>query len=274
MAQAPRFSATEIAGQIAAHAPSGIMYLLGVLLAVRGALLVMDLAGVNTVTAKVSGLPAPAATRKVVDIPSILRTNLFGQSAAATGTDAPLTTMNLKLKLVFADNDPKRGVAALGPDDNDIKDYQVGDEVPGGARLNAVYMDRVLLDRDGSIEALPLPVREPATPDAVRALPPPMTGNPVPPLQRVQQAMQNNPGLLNQVIQRQAVFADGHLRGMRVNPGTNAQAFARLGLKAGDLVTAINGAPLDDPAHSNDVFNSLNGAAEAHVTVVRNGKEQ
>ena len=39
---------------------------------------------------------------------------------------------------------------------------------------------------------------------------------------------------------------DGKLRGMRVYPGTNAQAFNRLGLRPGDLVTAINGTTLDD----------------------------
>jgi general secretion pathway protein C len=58
---------------------------------------------------------------------------------------------------------------------------------------------------------------------------------------------------------------------MRVYPGTNAQAFNRLGLRAGDLVTAINGTTLQDQTRGNEIFNSLSGAAEARVTVIRGG---
>jgi general secretion pathway protein C len=117
-----------------------------------------------------------------------------------------------------------------------------------------------------------MPKREGAGPPP--PAPAPVAANPAASLQRVQAAIQNNPGLISQVIQRQAVFENGRLRGMRVNPGPNAAAFARLGLKPNDIVTAINGTPLDDQAHSNEVFNTLSGSAEAQVTVLRNGREQ
>jgi len=270
VAQAPRFSG-DLADRLAAQGPLWILLLLIVLVGLRGALLVADLAGPRTATVGTASLGAPAASRKVVDVPAILRANLFGQGATASGVDAPVTTMNLKLAFVIAATDPKNGMAALGSSDSDVNVYKVGDEVPGGARLNAVYVDRVLLDRGGSIEALLLPMQPGGS--AVAPPPMPMGINPSASAQRVQQAIQNNPGLLNQVIQRQAVFADGRLRGMRVNPGSNAQAFARLGLKPNDLVTAINGTPLDDQARSNEIFGTLSSSAEAHVTVVRNGRE-
>jgi general secretion pathway protein C len=92
-------------------------------------------------------------------------------------------------------------------------------------------------------------------------------------MERVQQIIRDNPGLINQIMSRQPVFQDGRLVGVRVNPGSNAQAFNRLGLRPNDLVTAINGLALDDQQRSNDVFNSLNGAAQARVTVSRNGRE-
>ncbi|MEJ0100559.1 MAG: type II secretion system protein GspC [Pseudomonadota bacterium] len=244
-----------------------------VLLSVRAALLVVDLTSAPYVPAARTTQQATATvSRKVVDLPSILRVNLFGQSPPATGTDAPVTAMNLKLVLVIAADDEKKGLAALGPSLTDIKVYRVGDSVPGGAVLHAVYVDRVLLNRAGAIEALMVPPLNGQAAGGV--VPPPVVANPAVSLARVQQVMQNNPNLLNQVIQRQAVFADGHLRGMRVNPGQNAQAFSKLGLRPGDLVTAINGTPLDDQARSNDVFNSMANSAVAHVTVVRGGKEQ
>jgi type II secretion system protein C len=75
-------------------------------------------------------------------------------------------------------------------------------------------------------------------------------------------------------MHRTPVFTDGRLRGMRVSPGPNAAAFARLGLRNNDLVTAINGVELNGEARSRDVFDSLSGAAEARVTVERNGTAQ
>jgi general secretion pathway protein C len=256
--------------RIANQVPSWIFVLLIVLIGIRGAQLVVDLAGASTVVARSSSPGAPSAMRKVVDIPSILRANLFGQSPTAAGTDAPVTTMNLKLVLVFAANDEKLGLAAIGSGTEEVKVYKVGDAVPGGARLHAVYVDRVLLDRGGSIEALLVPPRSGAAQGPATALPVASAGVS---MERVQQIILDNPGLINQVMSRQAVFQDGRLAGVRVNPGPNTQAFNRLGLRPNDLVTAINGMPLDDQSRANEVFNTLNGASQARVTVNRNGRE-
>jgi PDZ domain-containing secreted protein len=47
-----------------------------------------------------------------------------------------------------------------------------------------------------------------------------------------------------------------------------------LGLKAGDLVTAINGTPLDDPQRSQDVFNTIQTSDHVTVTIERGGQRQ
>jgi general secretion pathway protein C len=205
----------------------------------------------------------------VVDTPTILRANLFGQAATPAG-NAPVTSMALLLGGVIADADDKRGFALIGTGSTDIKFYKVGDTVPGGARLAAVQVDRVLLDRGGVLETLLLPPRSTVN----LGVPPPVAPPPTASVEKVQQLMRDNPGIIGQVIQRQAVFADGKLRGMRVYPGPNAQAFGKLGLRPGDLVTAINGSRLDDQTRSNEVFGTLASAAEAHITVERSGREQ
>ncbi len=208
-------------------------------------------------------------TRNVVDVPSILRANLFGQGAPAPGSgNAPITSMALVLAGVIADVDEKRGFAMLGTSATDIKVYRVGSVVPGGALLSSVLVDRVLLDRGGAIEALMIPRVTAGTAAPLVSTPPP-PGNSV---ARVQQVLRNNPALIAQVIQRQPVISnEGKLRGMRVYPGTNVQSFNRLGLRPGDLVTAINGTTLEDQTRGEEIFNSLSGAAEARVTVIRNG---
>jgi general secretion pathway protein C len=68
--------------------------------------------------------------------------------------------------------------------------------------------------------------------------------------------------------------AAGKLRGFRAYPGRNRAIFSKLGLKAGDLVTAINGTPLDDPQRSQDVFNTIQTSDHVTVTIERSGQKQ
>jgi len=90
----------------------------------------------------------------------------------------------------------------------------------------------------------------------------------------MQRALSNEPGLISDVLRPQPVFADGKLHGYRVYPGRDVKAFAALGLRNGDLVLAINGTALDDPARGNEIFSTLGNSDQAHVTVMRNGQQQ
>jgi len=62
------------------------------------------------------------------------------------------------------------------------------------------------------------------------------------------------------------------LRGFRVYPGRNRSAFNGLGLRPGDLVTAINGTTLDDPQRSQEIFNTIQSSNSATVTIERAGQ--
>jgi general secretion pathway protein C len=260
----------ELVTRLLAQAPRWAMGLLVVLLGVRAAMLVASI--VSPPVLEAAAPLTAAAGRAGVDIPAILRASLFGLSQAVAGTGpAPVTNMALVLAGVFADTDEKRGFAMLGTSTADIKFYRVGDPLPGGARLHAVHLDRVLVDRAGAIEALLLP---PRTGSLLTAPPPLAQAAPTVSTDRVQQIMRENPAIISQVIQRQAVFADGKLRGMRVYPGSNPQAFSKLGLRPGDLVTAINGTSLDDQTRGNEIFNTLGNSADARITVIRGGSQQ
>jgi general secretion pathway protein C len=266
LAQALRLDG-GFADRLLGRAPDIAVGVLVILLGARAAFLVTDLA--RSPASGAADTPAgPVAVRNEVDIPSILRSNLFGKPAT-TEADTPVTSVPLVLAGVVADGDPLKGFALLGPAATSIRIYSVGSVVPGGLKLHSVYPDRVLLDRGGIIEALMLP-RQPTAAGTA-----PIVG-PVPSnaLQRVQQIVRDNPGIIGEIIRPQAVLADGRQRGFRVFPGPNAAAFNRLGLRPGDLVTAINGAALDDPSVGNEIFASLGSVAEARVTVTRNGSQQ
>jgi general secretion pathway protein C len=84
----------------------------------------------------------------------------------------------------------------------------------------------------------------------------------------------DDPGLISQVMRPQPVYAGGQMKGFRVYPGANRQAFARLGLRAGDMVTAINGTPLTDKERAQEIFGTLGSSTDARVTITRNGRQQ
>jgi general secretion pathway protein C len=260
---------------VLARAPQVVAWLLVIAIGAQAAVIVGDL---------ISGPPKPAIAlntaappvlpARQLDVGKLVAANLFGQAksdAGANAGNAPATSMALVLTGVVAGDDPKSGVAILGPSAAAAKVYTIGASVPGGARLHSVYSDRVLLDRNGTIEALTLPRQY-----SGGASPPPVaqTLDLAGAFNRVQKVIQDHPNIIGDIMSPQAVLAQGKLRGYRVYPGTNSQAFQKLGLRPGDLVTAINGTTLDDPTRSGEILNTLSTASDARVTVMRSGRQQ
>jgi hypothetical protein len=95
-------------------------------------------------------------------------------------------------------------------------------------------------------------------------------------VESIRRLVQQDPSILDQVMRTVPSYDNtaGKLRGFRAFPGKNRQIFSKLGLKSGDLVTAINGTQLDDPQHSQEVFNTIQTADHVTVTVERAGQKQ
>lgn len=211
-------------------------------------------------------LPRPSKSVEV-DLLAIVNAHLFGQKAVTSLSpgDAPPSNIPLVLAGVYAVADPQKGMAILGQTATNARLVKVGGQLAGSARLHSVYADRVLIDRGGSLEAIYLPKSLSSTPPP---LPPVQSGG-----QRLQALVQNN-SLLNGLLRVQAVTAQGKLMGFRVFPGgsNSAPVFSQLGLRAGDLITHVNGTALDDMNRSNEVLQTLSNASTASVTVSRNGE--
>jgi len=247
-------------------------WLLALALGVQAAIIVTDLAGADRAPAPGAIVGAARIQRPTVDIAAITNTHLFGTApvAAGNGANAPQTSMPLVLTGVIAANDPRDGLAILGPSSAATKVYAVGDNIPGGARLHAVMSDHVLLERDGRLEALALPHQL-----AGNAPPPTLSAAPTQPvMDRMRELVSRDPGIIGDIMRPEPVFAGGKQQGFRVYPGRDRDAFIRLGLRPGDLVTAIDGTPLDDPARGQQILSTLGTSSEAHVTVLRNGQQQ
>src|SRR6202041_1899560 len=223
--------------------------------------------------------PVPVARHAGLDVQSVVSAHLFGVAAPDPSTqdpaNAPQSTANLVLAGTIATQDPKHGVAIIS-DGGPSKVYSVGDNV-GGASLHSVYLDHVILDRNGQLETLLLPRQLGAGmrgPPVVRRA----GGDPrtVAAVDNIRRLVQQDPSLLDQVMRTVPSYdnAAGRLRGFRAYPGRNRQIFNKLGLRPGDLVTAINGTALDDPQRSQEVFNTIQTSDHVTVDVERGGQKQ
>ncbi len=211
--------------QLVTRAPQLAVWALAAVLGVQAALIVTHLAGSGAGRLPAAPVAGSDSGRPPLDLSALINGHLFGAAPLPPPVDdanAPQTNMPLVLTGIFAATDPKNGLAIIGTSASNAKVYPVGERVPGNARVHAVYADRVLLERNGSIEALMLPHKFTGGGPS-SAAPGPSA------LDRVQRAISNEPGLISDVLRPQPVFAEGKLRGYRVYPGQNARAFATPG---------------------------------------------
>ena len=221
-----------------------------------------------------AGQQPMGAAQRTSDYTTIVNAHLFGtandsaEPVVVETEDAPETRLNLKLRAAVAATNDEVAHAIIADGSGDEKVYFVKSSIPGGATLHRVHADRVILNRGGVLETLRLP-REfegNAAPAANRRTPRAASN--------VQQLLTNNAASLTEIIRPQPFMPNGQLKGYRVFPGRNRQQFIALGLRPGDLVTAVNGVALNNPAQGMEIFRSLGDSSQVTVTVERAGKEQ
>jgi general secretion pathway protein C len=231
-----------------------------------------------------SGVPATAQTtaNAASAYAAIAEAHLFGRPEAAPDASAvaiesaPETQLDLQLRGAVAAADERFAHAIVADGAGNEKVYFLKDSVPGGATLQGIQPDRVILSRGGVLEVLLLP-REASTG---------LTGGPAParrpaaaPARRVQlpsvqDVVTQNATGFSEIIRPQPFMPNGELKGYRIYPGRNRDQFVALGLQPGDLVTEINGMTLNNPAQAMELFRSLADTTQVTVTIEREGQPQ
>jgi general secretion pathway protein C len=143
------------------HGPRIATWVLAFALAVQAAVIVTNLAGSGH-PPKVAPAPISQTSQsQTVDVAAITSAHLFGEvPVEARAQDAATlqqTSLPLVLVGIIAADNPEDGLAILGENAAGAKVYAVGDNVPGGAKLHQVLADKVIIDRNGVLEALMLP---------------------------------------------------------------------------------------------------------------------
>jgi len=259
-------------------------------------------------------VPAPARvgfsltpkTARGPNIKAIVDARLFGKadavrpiSAPPRPTAAPETQLKVTLRGIIAAPPPDGWVIIAesgGPD----KFFPLGATIAGNARIQEIHPDRVILLRNQQVETLEFPKDKDAK--ATRTPPPPMMAPPEPEITELEEEpapeeeapeeappeedpsqslnyyreqLLQNPANLAGLLQTLPVYRNGKLEGFRVRPGSKgANLLERFGLKSNDLVTSLNGIPLDNPMKAFEVLRGLRNAATLEVGLSRQGRSE
>ena len=187
--------------------------------------------------------------------------------------EAPETTLNLKLAgmVSVSGEESQYSSAIIASGNGEQKIYRIGQTIDGGggAKLYSVFDNRVLVIRAGQLESLSLPKKESknsltVVPRVTRVA----TTTPV------REMISPDASRVTDIIRVAPHVEQGQMVGFRVTPGKEQQQFALLGLLAGDVVTDINGTPMNDPSRGIQVFESLGEGTISNVTVIREGETQ
>ena len=73
---------------------------------------------------------------------------------------------------------------------------------------------------------------------------------------------------------RFTTYRDGGVVGLRAGPGRDSRTFRELGLKAGDVITGVNGTALGDAPSGTALVKALQTSAVVNVSLVRDGIPQ
>jgi general secretion pathway protein C len=213
------------------------------------------------------------------DNSAIAATHLFGEASTGapelTGDaalNAPDTSLSLQLRGAIAADNPKTAHAIIADASGNEHVYFTNASLPGGATVQQIQADRVILSRAGQLEVLRLPREGQGARSSGRTTP--TTFRPPDVEANVQELVAQKAAGFLDIVRPQPFMPNGQLKGYRIYPGPNRQQFAALGLRAGDLVTEINGVALNNPAQGMEVFRSLGDASQITVTVERDGQPQ
>jgi general secretion pathway protein C len=163
---------------------------------------------------------------------------------------------------------PADGIALIGVKKESPQTYQFGAILANGARLSEITMDYVVLTKDGKSvklyrDGLPQVAK---VSEALSAMVTVGGALPIPPaVATVQQT-------LTQHIRPTPVYDGANITGYQVYPADGSGVFARMGLQAGDVITAMNGVPLNESQSAMVYFESLSQGVAMTATVKRKGE--
>jgi general secretion pathway protein C len=198
--------------------------------------------------------PAPPTIPATAQLALLSTFDPFATAQAQAGAAAPapavtgFTLFGTRMSLGGAS-----GSAIIAGTDGIQNSYSVGEEVAPGVRLLSVGFDFVLLGGNGAEQRLAMEGADPP----VAAAAPAATG--AAGLALTPAVLRNNVALAPRLI-------GGRVSGLLVSASGDPAVLSRAGLRDGDVITAVNGRPLTNPAA---LQSQLSPGARLSLTVER-----
>lgn len=220
---------------------------------------------------------APLPESPEADIQAIIEAHLFGEYVEALPepvafdiADAPDTTLDLVLKATVSEAREHLLGAAVIASAGVERTYTVGEEIEGtgGAVLQAIHSDRVILEHAGQLQTLRLPQSDSVHDGLAVVAAAPRPAVPAPTLGRTPSGHASR---LRRIVQAVPHIEQGQVLGFRLNPAGDPAAFDALGFVPGDVVTEINGASLTEAVQAPEVFERLGESGQANLVLIREG---
>ncbi|MFL1464633.1 type II secretion system protein N [Marinobacter sp. HN1S83] len=215
---------------------------------------------------------SPGRGNASLDTP-ISNYELFGRPrgenrvAEVVRRSAPETGLKLRLEGVMLAERPEDSGAIVAGSNGETEHYRVGDALPGNAELVEVEPGRILIRRNGRYESLAF--EEQTGGDALVA------DEPQEPAESPDQFLADARDKLDS--QGAAALAayglsptDGSGSGGYVYDGSNAMLNA-VNLRAGDVITAVNGQRLGDIEQDKSLLDSWRTEPQLEIEIERNG---
>jgi general secretion pathway protein C len=214
----------------------------------------------------------------------LLAAHLFGQaSQELTGrlSNLPISSLNLVLTGVIAASNG--GYALISVNDQPQEPFTVGQSVTSGAVLQAVYPDRVVIQRNGVMESLLLVGADKSAPISSDLWQPPVSAQPSAESSAVRETGSNHyiverDHLAAQMrtpdFLRQATMVPSSSGGFQVRQMQPGSLYEKLGLRSGDIVKSVNGQPLNSVEDAMKLYQQMANLNAAQVEISRGGKSE
>ena len=216
---------------------------------------------------------------------NLAKLHLFGEAGKSAPLKkieqkAPETRLNLTLHGVFVDEDPEKGAAIIGTSGATQKYYKVGATLMSGVTLRGVFNDRVVLLRNGQSEVLRFPKvpssgsLAPTSGGRTSSKPAASSSVNSAALRGFRDEFAKEPMKIFEHVRFVPVRSREGLKGYRVLPQKNRELYNKLGIRPSDLVTAVNGVPLNNTQEAMKLMQTLQDAQSLQVDIMRGGQPQ
>lgn len=233
---------------------------------------------------------APVGGATGGDLASILAWAPFGGGSASAG-GLPVSNLGLVLRgVVYAAGGGSTALISSGP--GPVQIFTVGQAPAGAAVIEAIEVDRVILNVGGRREALllPNPAAALATGAPAGAAPAAMAATTAAPSPEAQAALASASPVATAAAAEAArrpdppsqpvVTPSAVVSSLGVAPSPqgyvvgadSAPQLLRAGLRPGDVIKSLNGQALGDPASDQQILQRAAAGGRARVEVVRDGR--